>query len=212
MTDTKTLIAHLSSAPTPQKPLRSPRYWATWLLLVLACYGVGTQLFLGIRPDIAVRITDPFFVLELLILFALLITSTTASVVAMAPDAYQKSKLLGLPYLLLAVLVGMILCHLLMPEIATLDTEIHRGECALCIAAVAIIPSALLFAVLRKGATIHPLQAGSFIVLAASAIGCLTLRLSESQDAILHLGLWHYLPTLLFAALGACLGRWLLKW
>ena len=79
-------------------------------------------------------------------------------------------------------------------------------DCALCIGSVAMLPSLLLFGILRRGATVRPMQAGIFAVLAASAIGCLTLRLSEANDSLAHLLLWHYLPTLIFAALGAVIG------
>ena len=85
-------------------------------------------------------------------------------------------------------------------------------ECALCIGSVALIPSALIFALLRKGASVRQFQAGSFAVLAASSIGCLTLRLAEANDSMMHLASWHYGPTVLFAALGAALGKILLKW
>jgi hypothetical protein len=49
-------------------------------------------------------------------------------------------------------------------------------------------------------------------VLAASGVGCLTLRLAELNDSIEHLLQWHYVPTLLFAAGGAMIGKWLLRW
>jgi len=79
-------------------------------------------------------------------------------------------------------------------------------------AATAIVPAALIFALLRKGASVRPLRAGSFAVLAASGLGCLTLRLSEANDSLVHLVDWHYLPTLLFAVIGALVGRYLLRW
>ena len=97
--------------------------------------------------------------------------------------------------------------RMILPEVGT-----HGMQCALCIASLTLIPSALIFILLRKGASIHPLQAGSFAVLASSAIGCLALRLSEANDSIMHLVQWHYVPTFLFAALGARIGKWLLKW
>ena len=75
----------------------------------------------------------------------------------------------------------------------------HAMECALCIASVAIIPSAWIFTLLRKGASIRQAQSGAYAVLCASAIGCLTLRLAEANDSMLHAASWHYLPTLLFA-------------
>ena len=94
MTDTETLIARLSSEAISSKPVRSPRYWVVRLLAVLVVYGVGTQLCLGLRPDLAMQISRPFFAGEIALLVVLLLTSAIASVFAMYPDAYQKPKLL----------------------------------------------------------------------------------------------------------------------
>ncbi len=112
-------------------------------------------------------------------------------------------------------LVGVIIYQLFLPVDARMvmpKAGAHGLVCALCIASVALIPSAMLFWLIRKGANVRPLQAGSFAVLAASAIGALTLRLAEANDSMLHLASWHYLPTFLFAVLGALLGKQLLKW
>ncbi len=88
----------------------------------------------------------------------------------------------------------------------------HKIECTICIMFVAIIPAILIFTILKKGATIKPLQAGSFTVLAASSLGYLILRFSEANDAISHLLIWHYLPMICFAILGAVIGKFFLKW
>jgi len=121
-----------------------------------------------------------------------------------------------LPYAVFTLLVAMVGFQLMMPTdtLMVMPEEVgaHPMECTICIASVALIPSALIFSLLRNGASIHPFQAGSFAVLASSAIGCLTLRLSEANDSIIHLVQWHYVPTLFFAALGALAGKWLLKW
>ena len=215
MTDTDTLIARLSSEAISRKPVRSPRYWAVRLLAVLVVYGVGTQLCLGLRPDLAMQITRPLFVGEIALLVALLFTSVIASVLAMYPDAYQKPALLKLPYALFLLLLGLVAIQLLMPLDARMVMPLpgaHGIECALCIGSVAVIPAALIFMLLRKGASVRQSQAGSFAVLAASSIGCLTLRLAEANDSMVHLASWHYGPTILFAALGAGIGKIMLKW
>lgn len=215
MTDIETLIAQLSSEAASPTPIRAPGYWVTRLLAVLGVYGVATQLCLGLRPDLFLQMTRPFFAAEIALLVALLLASAVASVLAMYPDAYQKPKLLKLPYYVFLMLLGLVLFQLAMPLDVGMVMPLpgtHGMECALCIGSVALVPSALIFALLRKGASVRQFQAGSFAVLAASSIGCLTLRLAEANDSMMHLVSWHYGPTLLFAALGACIGKILLKW
>lgn len=216
MNNTSDLIASLCAEATPVKKVRTTSYWTKRLLAVLAIYAIGCQLFLGLRPDLGMQFTRPLFVLETVLLTVLLLTSAITSVLAMYPDAYQKPQLLKLPYAFFVLLVGLVGFQLLMP----VDTRmvmpegagVHAMECAICIASVALIPSALIFALLRKGASIRQFQAGTFAVLTASSIGCLTLRLAEANDSIMHLVQWHYVPTLLFAAVGALAGKWLLRW
>lgn len=215
MTNTIDLIASLSAEAKASKPLPAPKILGLSVLAVLAIYAAGTQLFLSLRPDLSVQLTRPFFVVEILLLALLTVTSAVAAVLAMYPDAYQKPQLLKLPYAIFLALVGLILFQLFMPHdprMAMPEGDIHKMECAICIAAVALIPSALLFGLLRRGASIRPLQAGSFAVLAASSVGGLTLRLAEANDSLMHLVSWHYLPTLLFATLGAVIGKKLLRW
>lgn len=216
MMNTADLIANLSVEAKPLKKVVAPSYWSVRLLAVLAVYAIGCQLFLGLRPDLGVQLTRPLFTIETLLLSLLLLSSALAAVLSMYPDACQKPQLLKLPYAVFTALVALMVFQLWMPH----DTRMvmpegagaHGMECALCIASAALIPSALIFALLRKGASVRQFQAGSFAVLAASAIGGLTLRLAEENDSIIHLVQWHYIPTLLFAAIGALVGKWLLRW
>lgn len=213
MTDTATLIAKLSSEAATPAPSRSPRYWGVQLVAVLAAYGIGLQMFyLGIRPDLATLWSQPFFAAEILLLALVIGTSILAGILAMYPDSYQRPKLLMLPYLAFALLVLLLGFELAQTPAMALPMTAREMECASCIAMVSIFPSAIMFAVLRKGATIHPLRAGSFAVLTASAMGCLGLRLEEVDVSLMHLVISHYLPTLAFAIAGAVIGKYLLRW
>ena len=216
MNNTADLIARLSAEAKLAQKVTAPSYWAVRLLAVLVLYAVGCQVFLGIRADLWVQLTRPFFALEILLLTLLLFSSAIASVLAMYPDAYQKPQLLMLPSIIFMLLVALMGGQWLTPQdmrmVAPEGDNVHAMECTLCIASVALIPSAIIFALLRKGASVRQFQAGAFAVLSASAIGCLTIRLAEANDSIMHLVQWHYVPTLLFAALGASAGKWLLKW
>lgn len=213
MTDTSTLIARLSSDAAAPTAVCTPRYWAVRLVAVLAAYGIGLQLFyLGFRPDLATLWSQPLFVAEILLLALVICTSILAGILAMYPDSYQRPKLLVLPYLAFALLVLLLGFELTQAPATALSMTVREMECATCIAMVSIFPSALMFAVLRKGATIHPFRAGSFAVLTASAMGCLGLRLEEVDGSLMHLVISHYLPTLVFAVVGAVIGKRLLRW
>lgn len=211
---TDELITSLSQDVSAVR-LATPRRLAVRLASLLLAYAVGVQLVLQLRPDLLEQLARPMFVVEVLLLALLAITSAVCAVLAMYPDMRQQSWALHVPYGIFLTLCAFLAAQLAMPHdlrMAMPGPEAHAMACALCIACVALIPSAIMFAVIRKGASVHPLRAGTFAVLAASGIGGLTLRLAEANDAIIHLITWHYVPTLLFASLGALLGKWLLKW
>jgi len=216
MKETKKLIAELSQDVLKKNAWQcTPFKFGGKLVMVLAAYGIGVQYFLGLRQDLLIQFTRPWFGLEIALLFALTLSSVIAAVIAIYPDAYQKPRWLKLPYAIFIALAVLVTWQLGIPPDARMvmpKLGPHAMDCALCIASVAMFPSALLFGILRQGATVRPMQAGALAVLASSAIGCLTLRLSESNDLLMHLALWHYLPTLLFASFGAAIGKWMLKW
>lgn len=215
MISTTNLIKSLSKEAKPAKTLPSPHYWGARLFGVLAVYAILAQVFLGLRADIAMQLSRPLFALEIILLATLALASFMAAILVMYPDAYQKPKLLKLPYGIFIALFVLMSFQLLVPadvRMIILEPSSHSIECALCIGATSIIPSAIIFIILRKGASVRIFQAGSFAVLAAGAIGGLTLRLAEANDSIEHLLTWHYVPTLIFASIGALLGKFLLKW
>ena len=211
--NTNELIAQLGTQ-APVARLSAPAYYAVRLVAVLVVYALGAHLMLGARPDLAAQFVRPAFALEIALLVLLTGVSAWAAILSMYPDMHQKTAVQHVPYAVSIALVVLILFQLAMPGgagAAALQGA-HGAQCAICIASLAVIPSALIFGLMRRGASIHPVRSGSFAVLAASGIGCLTLRLCEANDALVHLAAWHYLPTLLFAALGAWIGRAVLKW
>lgn len=211
MNHTADLIKTLSLDAASAKPVRAPTYWAARLFGVLIAYGVISQMVIGIRPNVMAQFNDPAFVLELGLLALLVASAALACVIAIYPDHYQKPVLLRLPYFIGLLFVGLVVTQVAM-ESPTPNLDFKGMECAICVASLSLLPSAILYGLVRKGATTAPSRAGFCAVLSASAMGCLTLRLAEAPDSYLHLALWHYLPTMLFAMFGALLSRWFLKW
>lgn len=215
MSDIKQLIQQLSAEAAPVKMLRPQRY-ALMLLIALALYAICAQCWLeGFRPDIAVQLRRPLFVWELVLLLAMVCSASVASVFAMLPDAAQYKRLLQLPYLCVGGMLVLVVLQLLLPpdtRMVMSDMVSHTHECTQYIALSSLLPALLIFGLLRKGASVMPRQAGFLAVIAAVAVGALTLRLAEANDDVGHLLVWHYIPSLFFASLGALLGRFVLRW
>ena len=215
MADTESLI-HELSAQGAAKALPPPKYFIVRILAVLLVYALGVQGLNHLRPDILEQLaTRPAYGMELLLLAAIAISSVLAAITAMYPDAYQRPLQLKLPYIFLGLLALLLEAQLFMPanpHMRVLPFTLPGHECTLSIAAIAMLPSVLIFLLLRQGATVHPLKAGSFAVLASASVGCFCLRITEQNDSLAHLLTYHYGPTLLFAALGALAGKWLIRW
>lgn len=209
------LITKLSGEIKAVKPLDKPMKWIIYLLSMLLIYGIILQIIFGFRVDLAVQFLRPLFLTEIILMLLLFITSTVAAVFTMYPDSYQKSRLLKFPYLVFFLLLVFFVTQFFVPkdEVMFLPEIIsHKIECTICIFLLAIIPSSFMFAILQKGATTIPRQAGLFTTLAASSLGYLILRFNEMNDSITHLVTWHYLPMLFFALIGSAIGKWFLKW
>lgn len=215
MVDTKQLIQDLSTEAKPVKLIR-PQRSAAFLLALLSIYAICAQCWLeGFRPDLAMQLARPLFIVELLLLAAMLVSASVASIYAMLPDGGERKQLMRLPYIFAGGMLALVIFQLFIPQDARMvmsEPDGHTHECALYIALSSILPAALIFGLLRKGASVMPMQAGVLAVIAAVSVGAMTLRLAEANDEIIHLLSWHYLPSLFFASLGALLGRFLLRW
>ena len=215
MVDTKQLIQDLSAEAKPVKVVRPQRY-AAILLALLSIYAICAQCWLeGFRPDLAMQLMRPLFLVELLLLAAMLVSSSVASVYAMLPDGAQRKTLMRSPYIFSGGMLALVIFQLFLPHDARMvmsNATSHTHECTMYIAFSSILPAVLIFGLLRNGASVMPMQAGLLAVIAAVSVGAITLRLAEANDEIIHLLSWHYLPSIFFASLGALLGRYLLRW
>jgi len=211
---TEELIAKLSNEQS-KKTLQSPSYYAFRLVAILIIYTILAQFYLGLRSDLSLQLLlKTSFLLEIFLLLSLGIFSALASILLMYPDRYQKKILIKIPNFLLAATILFIALRLLLPEesLLLITPNSHNIECSICIAAVSIIPSFLIFNLIKKGAATGFKKAGFFAILTTTSIGCIILRLAENNDSAMHLLAWHYLPTLLFACVGALAGKYFLKW
>lgn len=215
MTDTRQLIDSLTKDAAVIRSV-PPGVHIARIVSTLALYALALQFWLlGFRPDLSLQLGRPLFIAELLLLVGIIVSAVIAAVYAMYPDLRQKPHLLKIPYIATALLLTLMSVQLAMPMDARMvmpDESSHTIECTIYIGLSSLLPSAAMMAYLRKGATVVPLHAGALTVLAATALGALTLRLMEPIDPASHQLLWHYLPNLCFAALGAFVAARILRW
>jgi hypothetical protein len=212
------LIAQLSAQAGSQHTSRTPLYWLSRLMLFALLYGVSAQWFAGLPSDWQQQLSNPWFTVEIGLLVALLASSALATVLCMYPDAFQLQQLVALPFLVAGLL--MLCVSLAASTVASSPTgnnpvasEAHQWKCSLFIALVAIAPAAFgLYLLKKEGASTRPLQSACFVLLTATTMGCLCLRLSEPNAAYQHVMGWHYLPACVLSLLGASSGRHFLKW
>ncbi len=215
MLKTSDLINNLSSEVKPLQPLKKPAYWITQLVLLTVIYYLVAQSFLGFRADISEKFLQISFIIEIVLMLLLLLSCLVCAILTIYPDNYQKSYLLKIPYLILLVIAGFLIIEFYtqpLNELQNINIFQHTFECSLCIAKIAIIPVFYFFYILHKGANLHYFQAGILVVIVSSVIGYLALRMSEKNDFLPHLLIWHYLPILIFSVIGVMVSKKVLPW
>ncbi len=85
-------------------------------------------------------------------------------------------------------------------------------HCVYKTTSVATVPGVVLFLMVRRAAPMRAAWAGLLAILATAAVGVLGANIICPNDRPWHMLLWHVVPLMLFAALGAALGAWLLRW
>jgi hypothetical protein len=212
MTDsTESLIASLAEEMEPVTPASRPlALFVKWLAGSLA-YTLIVLLYFGLRRDLFLHLHTPLYLAETGLLACLVVTSGISAVTLSFPDLYQRRWAVFTPVLPLLLFLATLYIEWLHDSPPAPEPP-HGMDCLLCISMFSVLPAALLMLLLRRQASTHYYLAGGIALLAATSIGCLTLRLSEDTDSILHLIKWHYLPMIGFSFLGIRLGRKLLKW
>lgn len=211
--ETSELISKLAEQPAPSCAGACPFSMVSrWLGVTFA--GIVLMVaILGLRADLALRLTEPLFLAEIVTLFLLLVTSGLSACWLAFPDRRQQPWLVKLPLLPLAAYAALIGCRLAVPEATATPLEKDNGiDCALCITAMALLPAFTLLYLVRRCATTLPRLTGAVSLLAAAVSGHLMLKFVEANDSLPHFALSHLLPILLLCGIGYLLGRKILAW
>lgn len=197
----------------PVRPATPWRMFASWLAIVLPAFLI-VAAWLDWRVDFAARLQEPLFVLEIMLLAALVLASALSSFWHAFPDLRQQPLAALAPLPLLLAYAGLLLFRALVPAATAepLDIGHNSLDCVLCITLFAPLPAGLMLWQIRRGASTTPRRAALLALLVAGATGHLLLKFVEANDDVLHLLTSHLLPILVLGGLGWLAGRKILAW
>jgi hypothetical protein len=205
---TEDLIVALAGEATPVRPLRPPSHRVLGWVLVSVPVVAAFVLAAGVRPDLAARLQEWGHLGWWCLMAALAIVSAALALATSVPDD-RRSPIVGvLPAGLAAVWAATLVTRLLSgpgPALSLAAGDAHF-VCALQIVFMAIVPGLVLLLMTRHGASTGPRSTGVLTLAAAGAAGACGASLICPIDRGMHHLLWHFLPVVSLAALGALAG------
>ena len=200
--NTDELIDMLASNLKPVRRLWSP-IWRLlgWLALSFPATTIVVAA-MRIRPDIAVKITDPVFLMQELASLAVALIAGWAALVTCVPG--EPRWKLWVPIAPLSLWMST-LGRQSWNEWVRLGVsgmEFHSDwVCLPSIAMISVVPALAMVFAIRRGARLRPLSAVLCGSLAAASLANAGLRLFHMEDAALMVIVWQFGSVLLFMAI-----------
>ncbi len=208
---TDDLILQIARDSTPVRPLASPAVRTSLWFAVGLPYVVLIILIMTPRPDLADRLTEARFLIEVTMAFATSVTAAFAAFSAVIPGRPRWLQLL--PVLPLTVWLGSLgqgcLAIWLSAGALTISWD---WVCIPVITMVGAVPAIAMFLMLRRGAPLFPCMTVALGALAATALGGFGLRFFHPQDASIMILVWQFGTVAMLTALAGCNGRRILVW
>lgn len=211
MTNIEALIAKLAEDTLPAKPASHPFMLSVkWMMAALA-YLLASLLISGLRPDLMIKLHEPWFIAEIAALVGIFIATSLSAALLSFPDLHQMRRAAFAPVIMFA-LFALVMFFAWRTDNPSAPLPVHNFECTISITLFSLLPIFWTFFKMRKLASTHYHLAGCCTLLFAFSIGAIWLRLHEINDSIMHVVQWHYLPMIAFGLVGLWLGKVMLKW
>lgn len=203
------LIRELARDLRPVERLASPaRRSACFAFYAVAIVLVGARLA-GIRADLYLKLRDPGYLTETVVLLALFGAATFASFCAGIPGARLRRTTTVVALAAGAWLALGIVGYLATPATLSLQSGL---ACVRRTLLLSVVPTSILFAMLRRSAPLEAGISGSLAMTATGTLAVLATRVACGRDDGMHVLLWHALPLAALAVLGSLIGRICLDW
>jgi hypothetical protein len=208
------LIRELAAGAAPVRRLRPVALRvAGWAVLAAVSLG-AVMMLMGVRRDLGDALDQADFAFEAALLIITALSAAVGALVISVPGAERTALVRWAPVIAGVSCVLWAAGELVMASATGAPTGrlTFAWHCVYKTASVAAVPGVALFVMVRQAAPLRAGWAGLLAVLATAAVGVLGANTICPNDRPLHMLLWHVAPLMLFAALGAALGTWLLRW
>lgn len=209
---TEDLIHSLADSAEPVKRLAHPVLRATvWLSASLAYFGL-VLMVVGVREDLALRASDPRYLIEIAAALLTSVTAAAAAFCAGSPGRPMWERYAPLPFLM--VWLGNLSegCWRQWVQTGPDGRLTFDLMCLEAIFALSLIPALMILVMIKRGAPIAPMSTTGLATLAATALSAAVLRLFHAQDVSLMLLVWQFGSAMLLAGVEFLLGRVVLRW
>ena len=205
---TDDLIERLAAGLAPVRPLPPPwqrtLHWLSAAGVGLACVAFLTTL----RPDLAERLHESRFLIELSAIALTAILAATAAFASTVPGSSARLSILPVPVALIWIATLGEGCRRAWIEDGGFGPHFAMDWACVPIMLLAIAPPALvMLAMLRRGAFVAPARSALLGALAMTALGSFGLKLLHEHDTSLLVLTWLLASLATTAALVQVLAR-----
>lgn len=205
---TSDLIRLLGQDKRPVNRLPPPLLRFTRWLIIAGIVVGGATAYFGLRGDWREMLFMPRYFLQLAATLGLALFSGLSAMILSHPGKRPRLLLLLSLFTLITwiAIIGHFAYH--GPD---KSAPIGLG-CAKNIVYIGLIPGGLLFAMMKRGAVLNAVIAGTLAILSSAALAAAGVQLMCPHNEPLHDLFWHFLPVLAFALFGGLLGWRALRW
>ena len=211
---TEELIVQLARAAGPVRPLARPSVrTARWAAAVLP-FAALCVIAIGARIDLGTAIHQPTFVALAAVTLLTGLVAAASSLALGVPGSDRSPFQRVLPLILGAIWTVALLLLVFRgenPVRRILALPIHLA-CVIEIAAIGLVPSWALFAMLRRAAPLRLGWSAALATLAGVGLGATATQFICPLDDPAHQLVGHVLPAATLVLMGAVAGRRSLNW
>lgn len=211
---TDDLIARLSSDLKPVRPMAMQRLLIGAVILTGIVAIIGMNMWLGMRPDMDTAMATMNFWTKFSYTLAVAVLGGVATLALARPDGRIRWPWLVALGLLALLVIGAF-NQLARAEPDDVMPLIMGGTSLQCIWRIVVLGLPILLGAmlaLRRLAPRNPTLAGFAAGITAGGAGAWVYSFACAETGMMFLALWYTLGILIVGALGAVLGRFLLRW
>jgi hypothetical protein len=209
MTSTDDLIHSLASTAGTRPSASLQTAFTVTAAASLACALLLVFSIMGIRQDFADMAVRLPFVFKVVYSIALVMGASVVVLYAATPGASATASYAMLPTVIFLA-CGVIFDPTGFPIMGTTNAAV-----AICVGRILFLslPGMILtFLFMRKAAPTQPLLAGAVIGMLSASVGALAYTLACRNDGTAFVAIWYAVACAFMAAIGAIVGRRVLRW